>query len=193
MTDFTEINSLTNDDLFDNPDLADMAREFKRILREEQEELEAISSAQFESEIDMAFAALEMMWGGERVRISIGERFFEGTVVHVGKNILQMLTTPGVFVDIAIPAISNVFIVEKYSEKGRAVMKRDPHTFIARMRELADLPMQEVEIGFDSNAAPIVGILSIVRSDHVVVRTRDKREWLVPLAKAAYCITRPRV
>ena len=103
-----------------------------------------------------------------------------------------MSTTPGVFVDISIGSISNVYIVERNSSKGRAVMKRDPHTFIARMRELVDLPMEEIEIGFDSGAASIVGILSIVRSDHVVVRTRDKREWLVPLAKAAYCITRPR-
>jgi hypothetical protein len=193
MTDYINTNNISNDPLFDDPDLAEMAREFKRILREEQEELEAISSAQFESEIDMAFAALEMMWSGDRVRISIGERFLEGNIIHVGKNIIQMLTTPGVFVDIALYSISNIFIVEKHSIKGRAAMKRDPHTFIARLRELADLPMQEVEIGFDSNAAPIVGILSIVRSDHVVVRTKDKREWLVPLAKAAYCITRPRV
>ena len=62
MTDFYSSNG---DDIFDDPDLADMAREFKQILREEQEELEAISEAQFESEIDMAFASLEMMWSGE--------------------------------------------------------------------------------------------------------------------------------
>jgi hypothetical protein len=180
-------------DIFDDPELANMAREFKRIIREEQEELEEISSAQFESEVDMSFALLEMLWSGERIRISIGERFFEGTVIHVGKNIVQIVTNPGIIVDIAVHFISNVFIVDKLAGNGRSVMKRDPHTFIARMRELADMPMMEVEIGFDSNATPIVGLLSLVRRDHVVVRTKDKREWFVPIAKAAYCITRPRV
>ena len=184
-------NSDSDGDIFDDPELANMAREFKRIIREEQEELEEISSAQFESEVDMSFAFLEMLWSGERIRISIGERFFEGTVVHVGKNIVQLVTNPGVVVDIAVHFISNVFIVDKLAGNGRSVMKRDPHTFIARMRELADMPMMEVEIGFDSNATPIVGLLSLVRRDHVVVRTKDKREWLVPLSKAAYCITRP--
>lgn len=181
-----------DDDLFDDPELAEMAREFKQILREEQEELEAIASEQFESEIDMAFSFLEMMWSGERVRISIGERYFEGTIIHVGKNIIQMATTPGVFVDINIEFVSSVFVVEKNSSKGRAAMKRDPHTFISRMRELADLPMQEVELGGESSGSVITGILSLVRSDHVVIRTKDKREWLVPIARAAYCITRPK-
>ena len=65
-------NSDSDGDIFDDPELANMAREFKRIIREEQEELEEISSAQFESEVDMSFAFLEMLWSGERIRISIG-------------------------------------------------------------------------------------------------------------------------
>lgn len=185
-------SSYPGDDIFDDPELAEMAREFKKILREEQEELEAIASEQFESEIDMAFSFLEMMWSGDRIRISIGEKYFEGTIIHVGKNIVQMATTPGVFVDISIEFVASVFVVEKNSAKGRSAMKKDPHTFISRMRELADLPMQEVEIGGESPSSMISGILSLVRSDHVVIRTKDKREWLVPLARAAYCVTRPK-
>ena len=41
-------------------DRANMAREFKRIIREEQEELEEISSAQFESEVDMSLSLIHI-------------------------------------------------------------------------------------------------------------------------------------
>ena len=46
-------NSDSDGDIFDDPELANMAPEFKRIIREEQEELEEISSAQLESVVDM--------------------------------------------------------------------------------------------------------------------------------------------
>jgi len=58
------------------------------------------------------------------------------------------------------------------------------------MRELAAMPMTEIEIGGDSTADSISGRLKLVRSDHVVLAAKDKREWLIPLEKVGYCITR---
>lgn len=181
--------SFTDDPFSDDPDLEAMAREFRNTLREEQEELEAISSETLESEIDMSFAFLELLWNGAQTRVAVGERFFEGMVTHVGKNYVQLNTGPGSFVDIHMPYVSNVFVVQKNATPGRAIYQKDPRTFIARMRELASLPMQEVETGGDSSAG-ISGILKLVRSDHIVVAARDKREWIVPVSSIGYCITR---
>lgn len=183
-------NNFSDDIFSSDPELEAMAREFRNALREEQEEIEAISSEAFESEIDLSFAFLELMWSGAQTRVAVGDKFFEGEVIHVGKNIVQLATTPGTFVDIHIPFISNVFIVDSTNRKGRSVILRDPKTFVARMRELAALPMQEVELGGDNPAAAIGGILKLVRNDHLVIAAKDKREWLIPLNQIGYCITR---
>lgn len=180
----------SEDPFSSDPILGAQARAFRKAFREEQEEIEAISSETLESEIDMGFAFLELMWSGAQTRVSIGDRFFEGFVTHVGKNIVQMNTGPGSITDIHMPFVSNVFVVERSNSKGRPILQKDPRTFIARMRELAGMPMQEVELGGDSTAAGISGILRIVRSDHLVIANKDKREWLVPLDNVGYCITR---
>lgn len=188
----TTNDSFTEDPFASDPELEAMAREFKRTFREEQEELEAMSQETLESEIDMTFAFLELMWSGARARLSVGERFFEGFVTHVGRDIVQLDVGPGMFADIHIPFVSQVFVVERPQGKGRSAMRRDPRTFIARMRELASFPMQEVEMGGETTAGSISGILKLVRSDHVVIAAKDKREWLMPLSNVGYCLTRSR-
>jgi hypothetical protein len=50
--------------------------------------------------------------------------------------------------------------------------------------------MQEVELGDGSGQAGISGILKLVRSDHIVVANKEKKEWLVPFDQIGYCITR---
>lgn len=184
------MDPFSNDPFSSDPELEAIAREFMRTLREEQEEIEAITAEEFESEVDMTFAFLELMWSGAQTRISVGDRFFEGTITHVGKNIVQINTNPGVMVDVHIPFVSNAFVVERGQSKGRAILQRDPRTFIARMRELAALPMQEVELGGDSSAASVIGQLTMVRSDHVVIKGKEKKEWLVPLERVGFCLTR---
>lgn len=186
----TTYDPFSEDPFSSDPELEAMAREFKRVLREEQEEIEAISSETLEAEIDMPFAFLELMWSGSQTRVSVGDRYLEGIVTHVGKNIVQLNIGPGSMADIHLPFISNVFVVERSNSKGRPILKQDPKTFIARMRELASEPMTEVELGGDSTAAGLSGILKLVRSDHIVVASKDKREWLVPLERLGYCITR---
>jgi hypothetical protein len=181
------------DPFANDPELEAMAREFRQALREEQEEIEAISAEEFEAEIDMTFAFLELMWSGAQTRISVGDSFFEGLITHVGKDLVQLATGPGTTVDVQIPFVSNVFIVDRHIGKGRAAFQRDPRTFIARMRELSSFPMQEVELGTDSTAASVSGILKFVRSDHLVVTNREKKEWLIPLANIGYCLTRAKV
>jgi len=186
----TTYDPFSEDPFTSDPELEAMAREFKKTLREEQEELEQISAESLETEIDISFSFLELMWNGSQTRVSVGERFFEGEVVHVGKNIVQMNTGPGTLVDINLPFVGNVFVVAQNVSKGRSILKKDPRTFIARMRELAALPMTEIELGGDSAADSISGRLKLVRSDHVVLAAKDKREWLIPLEKVGYCITR---
>ncbi len=183
-----------NDDIFaSDPDLEAMARQFRQTLKEEQLEIEEIAAEEFESSVDLAFAFLELMWSGSQTRVSVGDTFFEGTINHVGKDIVQMATRPGTFVDIQIPFIDNVFVVEHYKGKGKSILQRDPRTFVARMRELASMPMQEVEIGTNSTSASISGILKLVRSDHLVLTNREKKQWLVPLTNVGYCLTRAKV
>lgn len=185
-----QIDPFSNDPLFNDPELEAMGREFKRILREEQEEIEAISAESLESEIDLSFAFLELMWSGAQTRVAIGDRFFEGQVFHVGKNVVQMTTSPGTVADIHLPFVASVFVVERGSTKGRSMIQRDPRTFAARMRELVEFPMQEVELGDGKGQSGISGILKIVRSDHLVVTNREKKEWLIPFNQIGYCITR---
>ncbi len=188
----TPKETFPEDPFSSDPELEAMAREFKRTFREEQEELEAMSQESLEAEIDMTFAFLELMWSGARARLTVGERFFEGFITHVGRDIVQLDVGPGMFDDIHIPINSQVFDVERPQNKGRAAIKRDPRTFIARMRELAAFHMQEVEMGGETTAGSISGILKLVRSDHVVIAAKDKREWLVPLNNVGYCLTRGR-
>jgi hypothetical protein len=180
---------LEDDPFTSDPELEMMAREFRNTLREEQEEIEAITAEAFEAEVDMAFSFLEMMWSGSRVRVSIGEMNFEGLVTHVGKNLVQINTTPGTFADIQIPSITSVLVLDRESV-GRSSYAKDPKTFVARMRELAAMPMQEVEIGSLAGKHDIVGILRLVRNDHIVVENREKKQWLVPLASVGFCLTR---
>ncbi len=176
-----------------DPELEAMAREFKNTFRQEQEELEAMSTEALEAEIDIPFAFLELMWSGAQTRVSVGPHFFEGLVTHVGRDLVQLAIGPGMIVDVHLPFISQVFVVQRNQESARTALHRDPRTFIARMRELAEIPMQEVELGGEVSSAGVSGVLKLVRSDHVVISAKDKREWLVPLANVKYCLTRANV
>lgn len=187
----TTIDPFSQDPFSSDPELEAMAREFRRALRQEQEDIEAISAEEFESQVDMTFAFLELMWSGAQTRVSISDTFFEGLITHVGRDLVQMSTGTGIVTDVHIPHVSNVFVVERNKTKGRSAMQRDPRTFIARMRELSSFPMQIVEMGTVGTSAGVTGILQIVRNDHIVVSNKEKKEWLLPVDNVTYCITRP--
>lgn len=183
-------DSFIDDPFSSDPELAAIAREFRETMRQEQIELEEMSSEFHEASMDMSFAFLELMWSGARIRVLMGEKFFEGNIVHVGKDFVQINAGPGITVDVHNAFITSVFILDRNINQGRPIVKKEPKTFVARLRELAAFPMQHVEIGSDSSTLNVNGILKMVRSDHIVVANRDKKEWLIPTGNIGYCLTR---
>ncbi len=133
---------------------------------------------------------------GDRVSIVVADRTFEGTVVAVGDDRIDVGTSSGTvsvhtaFAD-ARGAIRAPITIRR-SRRARSGGRRLPAmlvTFRARLRELEDAS-GSVRLGVFHTGTEYVGAI-VVGDDHVVVSGDD--EVIVPAAWVAYVATEPGV
>ncbi|MFZ4583826.1 MAG: hypothetical protein ACOYNI_01210 [Acidimicrobiia bacterium] len=174
----------------DDPELELAARRVRLEREEEQAELEEMEEEERDRSLDLPFALLELQWRGDRVRVLLADRTFEGIVVHVGDDLCTVQTGPEALVDVRLDHVGAVAVVERARVGGRAKISRDPRRFVARVREVAEDGSPEVELGAVGNVR-VTGTVVRVHADHVVCRGRDRSEWLVPLAALIYVVRNP--
>ena len=174
-----------------DPEFEAMAREFRRQMADEQEELEAIEREAEIERTDLPLALLESQWRGDQLRVVCGDRTFLGQVSHVGDNLVTLESDTGTVVNICTTAISGIAVTEVGRGGGFPRMGKDPVRFVARLRELAGQPGMILEFGALGTEQTMFGRLAEVRADHILVITRDGTQWMLPATTIAYCVRVP--
>lgn len=171
-------------------DLSDVARRLRAEQREAQEELETAIEEQARAARDLAAVALEFMHRGDQVRVAVGEHHsFLGHVIHVGGDLMTVEDAAGNAIDVLLPAMRSLRVVERAREGGRARRSEHPARFRGRLAG-AEATGEELELGVP-DGPPLVGNVLSVAVDHVAVRARDGSEWIVPLGSIVFVIRRP--
>lgn len=101
-------------------DLGAAARRHRDELRRAAEEVEEELEQAARAERDLLDVVLELMHRGDVVRATVGERSFAGVVVHAGEDLVTLADRSGNEVDLRLPALAHLVVVERARAGGRA-------------------------------------------------------------------------
>lgn len=138
---------------------------------EETERLVALAARRRRTLGDVAAALLAR---GDVVQLDVPGRRFTGPIVHAGADLARVRTRGGP-VDVNLRAAVNLQVVERMATGGTA-RTDGPPSFRSRLSEL-ELGGDTVEVGDGRDG--IVGRITIVAVDHVVVVDRDGGERFI--------------
>lgn len=164
--------------------LQDALRELRAEHRAAQEELEEASQLVERAGRSLDEVALDFLYRGDTIRVTVADRSWTGTVVHVGVGVMTLRTPTKVEVDIAYPGVTSMRVVERARVGGRSRTSKHPGEIVARLRELQNSG-EEVQVG-GRHLLSIEGTVQVVARSHVELRGRDGSEWVVPLSELDY-------
>jgi len=161
-------------------------RELRREHRLEQEDVEeAIELAERAGRM-LAEVALEFLYRGDSIRVTVGERTWTGVVVHVGTGVMTLRTGAGAEIDVDYEGLTSIRVVERARSGGMSRDSKHPGELLARLRELENTE-QTVEVG-GGRLEPVVGKVEVVARSHVEFRASDGGAWILPLGEIDYVI-----
>ena len=173
-----------------NGDLENALRELRAEHRAEQEEIEEATERTERATRPLAEVALEYLYRGDSIRVTVGQGSWTGVVVHVGSGMMTLRTQAGIEIDLAYSGLTSIRVVERARSGGRSRTSKHPGELVARLRDLENTG-ETVEIGGRSLAPGIEGTVDVVARSHVEFRGRDGSEWVVPLSAIDVVIRQP--
>ena len=174
----------------DPDDLTDLARALRetagRELRADAGELEHLAQLQRRRKSDLATALRAAMHKGDEVSAAAAGRTFRFPLTAVGRDYLRMVSGGSAY-DVRLDA---AIITVRERRSGGATGSPDAHTLRARLGELEQFGTS-VEV-LTSSGASVIGSISVVATDHVVVATGDDEavEVIVPIDQVAVVVSR---
>ena len=171
-------------------DLENALRQLRAEHRAEQEEIEEAAERTERATRPLAEVALEYLYRGDRIRITVGQRSWTGVVVHVGSGMMTLRTQADIEVDLAYSGLTSMRVVKRTRSGGRSRTSKHPGELVARLRDLENTG-ETVEIGGRSLTPGIEGTVDVVARSHVEFRGRDGSEWVVPLTEIDLVIRQP--
>lgn len=173
----------------DGDDLQHAMRELSAELRAQQEELEEAAEHVERASRSLPEVALEFLYRGDIIRVTVGQRSWIGSVTHVGTGVMTLQTQAGAEIDIAYDGLSSIRVVERTASGGRSRTTKHPGELVARLREVENSG-EAVELGGRA-LPPLEGRVGVVAGSHLEIRVRDGSEWVVPLTEVGYLIRSP--
>lgn len=177
------------DDWIFDPSLAAMYRQLRRELREE---ARATELSQETSELRgrlFSDVALELRNRGDVVLVATQRRSFEGLVRFVGRDFLT-ITAPHIEVDINLAAIDYLKATAP-GARGGAPVEPSAGSFELRLLE-KESPIEKVEVGFSNREEILLGQVSTVGQDHIVLLDDQRSPWVLPTSSIAFVVRRPK-
>lgn len=169
------------------PDLEHALWELRAEYRAQQEELEETVQRTERATRPLAEVALEFLYRGDTVRVSVGRSSWVGVVVHVGSAVMTLRTQAGAEIDVAYSGLTSIRVVNRARSRGGSRTSTHPGELVARLRELEN-DGQTVELGGRWLSPSVEGTVDIVARSHVELRGLDGAEWVLPLAQIDYVI-----
>ncbi|MDQ3569786.1 MAG: hypothetical protein M3450_01145 [Actinomycetota bacterium] len=167
-------------------DLDRAMRELRIEHRLEQEDLEEAVELAERAGRTLSEVALEFLYRGDSIRVRVGERTWNGLVVHVGTGVMTLRTQAGAEVDVDYKGLTSMRVIERARLGGRPRVSRHPGELVARLRELANTE-EKVELG-GRRLEAVAGIVQVVARSHVEFTTSDGGAWILPLGEIDYLI-----
>ncbi len=167
-------------------DLERALRELRVEHRLEQEDVEEAVELAERAGRSLAEVALEFLYRGDSIRVTVGDRIWTGTVVHVGTGVMTLGTQAGAEVDLDYDGLTSIRVVERARLGGRSRVSKHPGELVARLRELENTE-ETVEVG-GRRLEAVVGTVEVVARSHLEFRARDGGAWILPLGEIDYVI-----
>lgn len=177
------------DDWIFDDSLASMARRARQEIREEAQEIESIVAEAELRERTMADVAREARNRGDFVGLATGRRTFNGWITFVGRDFISV-RTDSFEADVNLADAVYLKTIERGRTGGKAIGD-GPGTFEMRLVERKS-PHERVELGYRTIEETVIGTITVVGQDHVVMVDDHKLIWTIPLHAIAYVIRRGR-
>ena len=131
--------------------------------------------------------AVELMNRGDEVGATAAGTTISGVITHAAGD-LAIIETSHSTVSVNLAGPISLRVVRRAQAGGRGRANGSP-SYRSRMLEL-EMSGELVEIVTPLTPDPLVGTISVVGADHVVVIDRDQTEQFVPLSAVAFTIQR---
>ncbi len=138
-------------------------------------------------EADLVDLVLDAMQRGRPLRVRVGASQFEGSVVHVGEDVVIIEDGRGAQVDVRIDALDELWIQALVPGSGRGRRSTVPATF-ADCLEGLETTGREIELG-GPRLPPVRGRVSVAARDHLVLDGRPSQQ-VIPRAAVGFVIRR---
>jgi hypothetical protein len=186
------VDDKRNDDsdwLFD-PEIAALDRGIRRELREEAEALELDVHEAELRERHMVDIAHDMHNRGDFVALATSRRTFTGHVVSAGRDVVTV-RTDSFDVDVHLDDVAYLRVVEP--RRGPAATPRTPSagTFELCLMEKRSA-VERVELGYRNLDDTIIGAITAVGQDHLVLVDDQREQWFIALNAVSWVIRRGR-
>lgn len=153
-------------------------RRLRADAREQQEDAEAAVAELAMASRTLRDAVLDHARCGRSIRIDVGATTMTGTVVHVGADLVRMVSVERHPVDVALAAVSAIR-TEASDRATSPVSTGYPETVLARCRELVQTNA-EVEIG-RWGPSVVRGRMLSANTTHLELADGVDGSWLVPI------------
>lgn len=151
---------------------------YRAELRAEAEEYERLALKDLLRGRTLQEAVVDLCHRGDIAALVLDSRTLVGEVLHAAADLVR-LRTATTDIDVNLRGVSAVRIVEQMRSGGRACLA-GPVSFAARLFEL-EASGERVELSTRMPTGEVLGRISAVAVDHLVLRDDDGMVWFVPL------------
>jgi hypothetical protein len=138
-------------------------------------------------EADLVDIVLEAMHRGQPLRVRVGTFQFDGSVVHVGEDMMILEDGRGAQVDVCLGALDELWIGSPMPGAGRGRRSNVPTSF-ADCLEGLEATRREVELG-GQRLPPLRCRVGVAARDHLVLDA-PARGRVIPRAAIGFVIRR---
>ena len=180
----------SSNDPIEDPELVAAVRRLRDEALEEAAELEIETDLWERRHLDLGGVALRAMMEGDQWQVMVGERSFDGGVVHVGKDFVGLTDEHENLYDIAHRAIDVINVVGREPSNGRAPYSFRPTLLAGRIADIASRG-RACEVGDEEGRLSLAGRIEAIGRDHVVFRLANGGASILPHTAIGYIVRRP--
>lgn len=166
------------EELAKDPTLRWANERYRAELRAEAQEYEQLAVKDLLRGRTLQEAVVDLCHRGDIVALVLDSRTLVGEILHAAGDLARVRTIK-CDVDVSLRAVSALRIVEQMRSGGRSCL-HGPTSFTARLFEL-EASGERIELSTRMPTAEVMGRISAVAIDHIVLRDDDGMVWFVPL------------
>ena len=175
--------------IFD-PDIAALDRTIRRELRDEAQAVEFDVHEAELRERHLADVAHDMFNRGDFVAVATSRRTFNGHIVSAGRNVVTV-KTDSFDVDVNLDDIAYLRTIPGYEGPAARPRHERAGSFELALMEKRSAT-ERVELGYRNRDDTLIGAITAVGQDHVLLVDDQNEQWFVALDAISWVMRRGR-